>query len=500
MKKMYNNLLIGIVSFAYICGTFLTIVLPDHPYVIIGIFILAVLGTVIWAILNREKINELMQTTYAKNISSNLIGFFLLFCIIGLVNYIAFKNPAVFDISKRRLNSLSDQTNKIVRNISTETELILFSNKANEQNIRNFLKLYANLNGSLKITYHDPEIRPDLVAAHGVTISPSVVIKNKQRSVIVTKMQELSVTNGLIKSMRDKDPEICFSYTPLMKETKEVGFTGLLHILKNSAFKMKVVDLLKVKEVPSSCQIFTILAPQTDFMESSFKKIEDYYTNGGVLLTAFNPMFNGDKVSKLRKLYRDNGLVVFNDLVIDKKNSIEGSMGSAPIVKSFDKRDINTNLQAQVFFPLSSSIGPKNSKNKDYIALATSSKTSWAEKTFDELVKGEIKFDMKDVLGPVDLAGAIITNDKPRLIALGNSSLISNKFYQFQSNFNFFVNIVHWSVGQDLLTSARAAVFKEIPLFIGVTHKRVILYFSIIALPLSLFLVALIQFRRRRMA
>lgn len=502
MNKMYHNLLIGFVTFAYICGTFLIIVLPEYPIVFISTFIVAIVGTIVTALLNREKINKMMKSTYGKNLSNNIIGFFLLFCIICLVNYIAFKNPLVFDLSKRKLNTLSEQTNKIVKTIEDKTEFILFSNKVDEQNIRSFLKLFSNINNKISISYYDPEIRPDLVAAHGVTISPSVVIKNSKRSVIVTKMQELALTNGVIKSMRENDPQICFSYTPLMEETKDTGYSGLLHILKNSAFNLKVVDLLKVKEIPSSCQVFTILAPQNDFMESSFKKIKTYYDGGGVITTAFFPQFNGDKLPKLRKFYADNGIAISNDIVIDTKNSIEGSMGSAPIVKKFDTKNINTNLQGQVFFPLSSSVSTTLSREEEvnYVSLATSSKSGWAEKSFQEMVQGEIKFDMKDVLGPIDLAGARLVEGKPRLIALGNASLISNKFYQFQANFNFFVNIMHWSVGQDLLTSTRAVVFKEIPLFIGTTHRRVILYFSIIALPLTLFLIALVQFRRRRMA
>jgi hypothetical protein len=500
MKKMYNNLLLGLVSFAYICGTFLLIVLPGHPYIIIATFIVAVLGTVILTLMNREKIQELMSSTYGKNISSNIIGFFLLFCIMALVNYIAFKRPAVYDLSDRRLNSLTDQTYKVLSSVNEKTEVIFFAAKEHEQNIRNFLKLYSNKNNHLELKYIDPVLRPDLVSSHGVTISPSVVIKNSKRSVVVAKMQELAMTNGLIKVLRQNDPEVCFSYTPLMEETKETGFTGLLHILKNSAFKLKVVDLLKVKEIPSSCQVFTILAQQNDFMTESLEKIKSYYKRGGVVLTGFFPMMNGDKVPNLRKFYSDNGLSIFNDIVIDRKNSIEGSMGSVPIVKAFDSRGVNTNLQGQIFFPLTSSVHPVDRKNKNFISLASSSKTSWAEKTFQEIASGSIQFDDKDILGPIDLAGAILVDDRPRLIALGNSSLVSNKFYQFQANFNYFVNIIHWSVGQDLLTSARAAVFKEIPLFIGNTHKRVIFYFSIIALPLTLLLIAVIQFRRRRMA
>ena len=500
MKKMYHNLILGLVSFAYICGTFLMVVLPDHPMIIGIVFSIAIIGTVILSLINRKKITLLMTSTYGRNVSNNIIGFFLVFCILALVNYIAFKRPKVFDLSDRRLNSLTAQSEKVISQIDEETTLTLFASKAHEENIRKFLMLYSNRNSNLVVKYVDPEIRPDLVSAHGVTLSPSIMIKNKKRSIIVTKMQELSMTNGLIQVNRQSDPVACFAYSPLLEEKGDTGFTGLLHILKSSAFKLKVVDLLKVKSIPSECQVFSILAPQGDFLDSSFEKVKKYHRDGGVLLTTFFPMFNGDKISNLRKYYKKNGLIVANNVVIDRSNSIEGSMGSAPIVKSFDNKGINTNLSGQVFFPLTTSIYPTKEVDDSYVALAISSPSSWAEATLSEIVSGNLQFDGKDTIGPVDIAGAVTVDSRPRLIAIGNSSMVSNKFYKFQANFNYMVNILHWTVGQDLLTSTRAAVFKEVPLFIGATHKRVIFYFSILALPLTLLLIAVVQFRRRRMS
>lgn len=501
MKKVYKNLLFSVVGLSYLLGSFLLITMPEYIILYSCTLGVGVIGTVILCFLHKKEVNDFMNSKYGKSITSNFVGFLLLFFILCLVNYLAFKNPKVWDLGKRNLNSLSEQTIKVVSSLDKEVEFIQFSNKANKENIRNLLRMYQTYNSQIKLTYIDPELRPDLVAKHKVTLSPSVIVKHGNKEVIVSHMQELKLTNGIIQVLRDKNPTLCFAYNTQFSDTQDNGLTGLLHILKSSAFDLKVVDLLQVDKVPSECQVFSIWGIQNDFLKKDLDKIKKYYNEGGVLFISLSPMFNGDRVKELRDFISKSGLKIENDIVIDPKNSINGSKGSAPFISRYDDLGINTKISGKVFFPLTSSI-VKNSEveEMEFVSLASTSQESWAEKTILEIVTDDLKFDEKDIVGPVDVAAALIQDKKPRIIALGNSSLVTNKFYNIQTNFNYILNLFHWSVGEDLLTSVQAAVFEEKPVFIGITQKKVIFYFTVIASPLVFLLIAFMQYRRRRFA
>ncbi|EQC47555.1 Gldg family protein [Bacteriovorax sp. Seq25_V] len=500
MKKYNFQILVSIVGILYLVGVFLVVTMPDNPILCLTPLLLAVIGTVVLCFMKKDEVIKLMKSTYGKNLASNIVGFFLFFVVLALVNYIAVKRAYVWDIGARKLNSLTEQTQKVIAEINDPVTFKIFSSKEYRDSIRALLDFYKNENQNFKIEYIDPEVRSDLVSKYRILRSPTVVIESpiKDHPILVTEIKELSITNGLISIQRKRDPLLCFAYMKGFEDTTDVGYTGFLHVLKESSFKLNIINLLAVSEIPRQCNVFSILSPMSDLMDSELEKVKKYYDQGGVLFVGFSPMLNGDKIGKLRSYIEELGLSISNDIVIDSKFSLNGSRGSAPIVRKFDDKNINTNISGQVFFPISSSVTLKDiEQEKNYVPLATSSNDSWAEKTILELVSEKLKFDERDVLGPIDMAAALLKNDKPRLIGLGNATLVANKFYQFQSNFTYVLNLYYWAAGEDQLTSVQAAALPEKPVFISDLQKQVILYFSVIILPLLLLCFAFIQYRRR---
>ncbi len=503
MKK-YNFQILGlIVGLSYLVGVFLVVTMPENPVLCLTPLILAILGTLGLCLMKRKQVTALMQSKYGKTLASNVIGFFLLFIVLALVNYIAVKRSFVWDIGARKLNSLTDQSRNVISNVSEKIEFKIFSSKEHRDSIRALLEFYKNESTSFSIDYIDPEVRSDLVSKYQIVKSPTIVIEAplKDKKVLVTEIRELNITNGLISIQRERDPILCFSYMKGFEDTTDVGYTGFLHVLKESSFKLNIINLLAANEIPRQCNVFSILSPMSDLMDSELEKVRKYYDNGGVLLVGFSPMLNGDKIIKLRSYIENLGLSIANDIVIDSKFNLNGSRGSAPIIRKFDDLNINTDITGQVFFPISSSVTLKDLKQeKNYFPLATSSNDSWAEKSILELVSENLKYDEKDVLGPIDMAAALVENEKPRLIGLGNSTLVANKFYQFQSNYRYILNLFYWASGEDQLTSVQAAALPEKPVFISDLQKQVILYFSVVILPLLMLGLAFIQYRRRSLS
>ena len=60
-----------------------------------------------------------------------------------------------------------------------------------------------------------------------------------------------------------------------------------------------------------------------------------------------------------------------------------------------------------------------------------------------------------------------------------------------------FLNSLSWLVDEDHLTSLSNTVVKDTPVFVGGVEMSVIFYFSVLFLPLILFVLAVVIYRRR---
>ncbi len=479
---------------------FSVVVIPEHPLVYQILSLLFIFSIVINILIKKREILSFINSKYWNNLSKTLVSIFLVFIILSLVNYIAVKKPVVFDISDRKLNSLSDQTQRVLESkVADKVEFIIFSSQNNREKIWNFLELFQNSNQKIIINHFDPILRPDLTQKYSVVQAPSIVLKRKSaesgKHIVVTDLREISITNGLIRLYRDRDPLLCFIKDDSFVKTGETGFSQFFNLLNQSSFQVRQLDLLKESEISASCSAIIRFSMSRNLLKSELDKIKNYYNRGGVVLGTFSPMFKNDLHQEMREFFEENLLQVHNDIVIDKEQNISGSNGSAPFVTNFDRLGVNFNRGQKVFFPLSNSIS-SSLANENFLSLASTSESSWVEKTLIELLADSIKYDDKDVPGPVHMAAAIVKEDRPRLIALGNSSFVSNKFIKYSTNFTFILNIFHWIAGEDTLTSLNSAVFKEEPIFISSTQKNLILFISIIGMPVLFLFVGIFQYRR----
>ena len=499
MKNKYLLLFSSLSILLFFVGFFLFVVMPDTLVLNFGVLIAAIIFSLVCLILERKRIMSYLSSTHWKNLSSAFISLFLVFCILGVVNYIGVKKPLIYDFSKRKLNSLSEQTHRVLKNfVNEDVEFIIFSSATNKLKIQAFLNLYNDHSSHVSISHVDPVLRPDVVQKFNVVQAPSIVLKKGERSVVVTDMRELEVTNGLIKLFREVDPVLCFNMNPKFNDSSELGYSALINFLKNSSFNLKVVDLLKASEIPHQCKVFINWGVERNLLAKEIDMISKFSLAGGKVLSSFGPMFKDDNYKSMRKLYADNGLKIENDIVIDMRNHMSGSKGSAPFVSQFDTLGVNHNRGQRVAFTLSNSVLPTNENKSNFLPLALTSDDSWAEKNIIEVLADTVTFNDGDRPGPVVMAGAITVEERPRYIAFGNSSFVSNKFLSLSTNFTYFLNILHWTVGEDMLTSLHTSIFKEKPLYIGNMQKNFILFVCVIGMPILFLFFAIFTYRKRR--
>lgn len=505
--KSIQKIIFLITLISFFVGIFTLLGIQEYIWISLIPFSLGILGIIYLTLANRAYVQSFMTSKFGKKLFDNILGFFLLFSILALVNYVAVKRPIVWDFSKAQYSSLTAQTKSILKDLKelkTPFGIKIFADRSQKDAILSLTNLYQNETPSLEVEFIDAQVRSDLVSKYEITVLPALVIEkvgtqDESKTIVVSDLRELAITNALLKVSREEAPLLCFRDSPDLIDQSELGYSGFTTILRQGFFELKLVNLLKEKSIPISCNAFLVWGLSDDLTDDEISKIETYSNLNKPLVVAISPMVNGDKINKFRKYLSDKGVAISNDIVIDQKQFYSGSNGSAPLITEFDNKDINTNLGSQIFIPIGSSVfAPNLTEDEKFISLARSTDDSWAESDLLGVLAGKAQYDSKDFMGPIDLAGAIEKNGIVSLVALGNASLVANKFFQFQSNFRFVLNILYWASNESRLTSVQASVLPEVPVFISATQLKIIFYFSIIFVPLFMFCISIIRFNRMR--
>lgn len=508
MKKWYNLLLSVINVILYFVLIALWISIPDELTLDIALTVFNLVLTLVLVYLNREKLDKYYQSNQFKKLTETLVFVGLVFCLLGIVNYWAFKHPLQNDFSAYKMNSLSDQTKNVLKKMNGEIHFKLFARKQESALWLPLFEFYRAEKNNISIEKVDIDIRPDLVADYHITDAATLVIEYEGKRQYVTERDELNITNGLIKISRTSDPVVYFLQghgEADLNSGENQGLKYIFEAMKNSAVDVRPLNLLSTQEIPFDAKTVILWGPKSSLQPSEIKVLQRFLDRNGNLLVAIDPDLNLDNHVELRKLLEQYRLNIHDDIVIDRKNFVNGSNGSIPLVETYNtEHAITKKFKGQVFFPLVSSIEeiPEQiSKNKGRVTMLTSTSLfpeSWGETSIKEFVTQNVSFTKnKDRPGPMNLV-ATYESDRNKIVAFGNSSFVLNAYLKFGTNYSFFLNSLSWLVDEDRLISLNLPVVQSEPMFISQQQMGIVFYFSVLFSPLILFGVSIYMYRRKR--
>lgn len=508
MKKWYN-LLIAIINIVlYFVLIALWISIPDVLVLNISLTIFNLVLTLVLVYLNKEPLSIYYQSQQFRKLTEALVFVSLIFCLLGVVNYWSFKHPLQKDFSAFKMNSLSDQTVSVLKNMKGELKFKLFARKQDSLPWMTLFEFYRAQKNDLEISKIDIDIRPDLVADYHITDTATLVIEYNGKRQYVTERDELNITNGLIKISRAADPVVYFVQghgEADLANAETEGMKFIFEAIKNSAIDVRPLNLLSTQEIPFDAKTLIVWGPKTALQSSELKVIQRFLDRKGNLLLAIDPDLNQDPQPELRKLLERYRLILRNDLVIDRKSFVNGSNGSIPLLDTYNNEHaITRKFKGQVFFPLVSSVeeipeSPTSEKGK--ITMLTSTSVfpdSWGETSIGEFAKGSINYTAgKDKPGPLNLAGTF-ESEHNKIVVFGNSGFVLNAYLKYGTNYAFFLNSLSWLVDEDRLISFNLPIVQSEPIFISGPQMGIVFYFSVLFSPLILFGLSIYMYRRKR--
>jgi ABC-type uncharacterized transport system involved in gliding motility auxiliary subunit len=433
----------------------------------------------------------------------------IVIAFIVLVNWFASNHEKRWDMTPNKKYSLSEQTHKILKDLSKDVTIYAFDRERNFGAERDVLGMYQAASNRVTVKYIDPNRQPALTREFDVRTAGTIVVAAGDRHMEAQGNEEGGITNALVGVLKGQRTA-CFIETHgerKLDSSERDGYDHFKKELTNENYQTQSLPFLQKIDIPQDCTMIVIAGPQNDYLPPEVDAIEKYVQGGGRALIMLDA---GVDIPNLTKMMGDLGVTVRNDLVIDE-NPVAQMFGTEPYMPLIIKYGNNPIVEPlndhATLFPLSRSfqVGADSKPGTTVTSLGdTSADNSYGVTDWNPKIK-EIKFDAKkDVKGPlsVAVAGSISgSGDKKteaRFVATGTSLIAANSFLGFQSNRDFMMNSINWLSADEDLISVRATPPETQHLSMNASQMNRLLVFGVFGVPLIIIFAGVMVWWQRR--
>lgn len=491
----------------------LWVVAPEHLLLNISTTVVTLCLGFILFYPRRASFEIWITSRTAKNAAIQVTQAVLLFCILSLVSFLAWKFPLQIDTTERALNTLSDQSRRILQDLPENSKLTLFARRSDWPRAMAMLKLYKMERPDLTLDAIDPEAQPQVAKAQGIRDNGTVLLEARGKKVSFLLKDELSITNAILKILRSYQLTAYFTRGHGEVECGDLntdGGSAFCQQLRDQNYQVAQLDLQTTRDVPQNADVVIVWGPRSDFLPVELLRLQRYLEQGGSLLWMQGPDFERSSQVELRALIKRWGLVLHNDLVIDQKSTLENQEATIPIVESYAPGHLLTRgWNQRTLLPLSSSIRMAlplyENVATSALAMTSTFPNSWAEKDLKGLASGRAEFNEGvDERGPITLVAVAerVTANKAekdtRLAVVSTDAFVRNAYQNQTANMNFGLNILGWLAHDEGLVSLNRPGLVHEPVILSAQHLRFVFFITVLTIPILAFVLALIVYRRRR--
>jgi ABC-type uncharacterized transport system involved in gliding motility auxiliary subunit len=463
--------------------------------------VIGVTGLVFYALTNRAALSRIASgRSTAMTVSEILLGIGVIGALLG-ANYFASKSTLEADLTRDRLYSLREQSVKVASRLKTKVTVYGFFKPVDNTRValKQLVELYRNYTPNIEVELINPDSAPPaLVRRFQITgTGARIVAATEDRETKLKTPTEEELTNALVKIAEMPAHKVYFlgghGEPKIDDEKTELGLARAAQGTGDSGFDIADLSLIDKEHVPGDAAVVVIAGPKSPLFPNELNAISEYVDRGGRVLAMLEPGVD----SALEPYLKGFGIEVGDNLVIDP-NPASKALGfgpDAPVITQFEQHPVTEPLRdhpTPLLFYWARSVSPiPGTKGVSVTTLIQSSPSSWGETKYKK--GGDVARDEDDMPGPVPLAVAAtkssITmvnkiNDQARIVAIGDSSFATNKFFPRGGNSDLFLHAVEWLVGEEEKISIRPHSRAGARLLLTEQQQTGIVFFSVNVLPL----------------
>jgi len=331
--------------------------------------------------------------------------------ILGLINFLAVRNPVRIDLTENQQFTLAPQTQTILENLNQPVKVWIFDRTQNPETKALLDRYRQQASGNFMYEFVDPQLQPGVAEQFGVRDFGEIYLEGNDRrqSVPVEGLEPLTeakLTNSIEQIFSDRTPKIYFlqghGERPLSEG--QGGLQEALASLEDKNFIVEPLNLAEATEVPEDADAIAIAGPQQELFEGEVEALTEYLNSGGSLFLMIDP----DTDPGLDDLLDEWGVKLDDRVAIDATGSgrLVGLGPTVPIVREYGDhpitRDFGNNIS---IYPSARPVETRPVEGVTESPLIWTDPQSWAEAN---LVEGRLEFDPQaDRQGPLSLGVAL---------------------------------------------------------------------------------------------
>ena len=440
--------------------------------------------------------------------------------------------PAQWDMTRKKLFSLTDQTTSLIESLDQDVMIYLLSKPGQEpKDIMEVLERYAGASSRISLELIDPDRNPTLISQYseeGQSITNgSVIVVSGSYSRVIDRIDlysisynqqgqpqvlgmtaEQRVTSALAYVISGREPRI---YILEGHNELTLGELNLQDVVTKANYSLAPLNLLKVGTVPSDADVVVILSPKRDLTEKESASLASYLENGGALFISRD--LSGADMRHLNSLLERFNLMIAPGIVMEKdSNRLLPGMGNNPLFFSPRLPDENpvtdslkeNNLDVFVFTAMAVQETEIKKRNLKFTPLLNSSDSSWLRSDLSN--PSEFR-TAGDTPGPIAVAASLAElnrdtgkEDGARIIVLasGQSLAALPGLGQIKANIEFFINSLNWLSNQEESINIPSKSLFRLPVQLNAMQAWAYAGICVLLIPLLIIIAASVVLYRRK--
>ncbi|MEJ2635054.1 MAG: Gldg family protein [Calditrichia bacterium] len=502
--KRYANiaLIVGILMFAYSFVNFSLNQIWDWIStisLILGL-ILGGVGAYYRIQLRQKKLNRRSLQYGANTVVSAVL-------VLGIVVFLAFisnRHSARADMTAKGLFSLAEQTKSVLNDMKKDVKIYAFYKQSDETMAKDLLEEYSYRSKFVKYEFVDPNQQPQIARQYDVKQYNTVVVTCGNKKETLTELNESNLTNALIKVTRELDKTIYFTVGHGERQIEDEGAQGYKTAadgIKKENYAVKTINLAQEKSIPQDCSVLVIAGPKSDFFPFELDSIKSYVNSGGKLFVMVDPQNWKPGLAAFLKEYK---VEIGDNIIVDASGvgQLFGMGPEVPLVSKYEDSDVFKDFSVMTFYPLACSVqaGTEGGSGFTTRVLFRSSPSSWAEADY---MNKNVEYNSdRDVKGPVSMAvvasKTLDNKKKAAIMVIGDSDFANNSYIRNSGNYDVFLNEVNWMAEEQDMITIRPKEFDDQRVTLTAKQSKIVLYLSVIALPLIVIIAGVSIYYKRR--
>jgi ABC-type uncharacterized transport system involved in gliding motility auxiliary subunit len=432
-------------------------------YVYAGLWVAAA-AVVAALVLDRQRLAGFFRGRQGRYGTNAVAASLSLLGILAVANFLAYKNPASWDLTEDSQYSLAPETRATLATLSSPVRMIGFYTadySSAQDDIRPLLQQYLEAgHGLVSYEFIDPRAQPLQADRYGVTTDGSMVVVMGAASEVVTSPSEQELTGAIVRLANPGQRKVYFLTghgERDLQSTDPEGYSDAREALEAKNYIVGTLNLLTEPVVPDDALAVIVAGPAAPLASVEVDSLRTYLAGGGSLVVMEEPT-PGTRLEGVDDPLADElaatwGVRVQDDFVVDL-NSNFPNIGLGVTYASHAITQRLNNLAT--YFPTARSVAIIDTGNTNLspVELVRTGSNSWGETDFQALKdQGHVEMNAsQDHPGPLTLAVSVEdSTTQSRVVVIGDVDFGANGDYFQWGNGDLLINSIDWASRQDSL-------------------------------------------------